>query len=233
MKSLLLTAVSTLGLTAATMAQNLPNYVPSNGLVGWWPFNENANDESGNGNNGTVNGATIASDRFGNANKAYSFDGIDDNCNLNIPLTNNFSISIWAQIDSFKVYNGIASELLSTFNQNFGSSGFVLRTDAIPNKIVSGFWNNDGDQIVTKNNISHYEWNNYIISYDAGLLKLYFNGFLCDSIIGTFVQNNQNVFLASRQIYEGNNLIFLELILFSIFTLTDNIIFPVLIFKIL
>jgi hypothetical protein len=46
-KSLLLTAVATLGLTAATMAQTVPSYVPTNGLVGWWPFNGNANDESG------------------------------------------------------------------------------------------------------------------------------------------------------------------------------------------
>jgi len=36
-------------------AQNMPSYVPTNGLVGWWPFNGNANDECGNGNNGTVN----------------------------------------------------------------------------------------------------------------------------------------------------------------------------------
>ena len=31
----------------------LPNYVPANGLVGFWPFNGNANDESNNNNNGT------------------------------------------------------------------------------------------------------------------------------------------------------------------------------------
>ena len=56
----------------------VPNYVPTNGLVGYWPFNGNANDESGNGNNGTVNGATLTTDRFGSANSAYSFDGIND-----------------------------------------------------------------------------------------------------------------------------------------------------------
>jgi hypothetical protein len=53
----------------------VPSYIPSNGLVAWWPFNGNANDESGNGNNGTVSGATLTTDRFGNPNKAYSFDG--------------------------------------------------------------------------------------------------------------------------------------------------------------
>lgn len=54
-KTLLILAVFTLGSTAFSQ---IPNYVPSNGLVGWWPFNGNANDESGNGNNGTVNGLT-------------------------------------------------------------------------------------------------------------------------------------------------------------------------------
>ncbi|MBT5931868.1 MAG: hypothetical protein HOH34_00865, partial [Flavobacteriales bacterium] len=33
----------------------VPNYVPTDSLVGWWGFNGNANDESGNGNDGTVN----------------------------------------------------------------------------------------------------------------------------------------------------------------------------------
>ena len=49
----------------------VPGYVPTDGLVGYWGFNGNANDESGNGNDGTVNGATPTEDRFGNANSAY------------------------------------------------------------------------------------------------------------------------------------------------------------------
>jgi hypothetical protein len=56
------------------MAQNVPNYVPTNGLVGWWSFNGNANDESGNGNNGTVNGATLTSDRNNQINNAQKFN---------------------------------------------------------------------------------------------------------------------------------------------------------------
>ena len=59
------------------MAQTVPSYLPTNGLVGWWPFNGNAQDESGNGNHGTVNGATLTSDRSGNLNKAFSLDGIN------------------------------------------------------------------------------------------------------------------------------------------------------------
>ena len=92
-------------MTASMWAQ-VPTYVPTNGLVGWWPFNGNANDESGNGNNGTVNGATLTTDRFGVANKAYSFDGVDDFININSqPIISNFpsgqTISFWLKIASF------------------------------------------------------------------------------------------------------------------------------------
>ncbi len=74
MKKSMFTAFAVgLCMTASVMAQ-VPSYVPANGLVGYWPFNENANDESGNGNNGTVNGATLTSDRNGNTNSSYNFD---------------------------------------------------------------------------------------------------------------------------------------------------------------
>ena len=52
--------------------------IPTNGLIGFWPFNGNANDESGNGNNGIVTGAFLSNDRFGNSNAAYSFNGKDN-----------------------------------------------------------------------------------------------------------------------------------------------------------
>jgi hypothetical protein len=47
----------------------------TNGLVAYYPFNGNAIDESGNGNDGRVMGAVLATDRFGNPNSCYSFDG--------------------------------------------------------------------------------------------------------------------------------------------------------------
>jgi hypothetical protein len=51
--------------------------VPQEGLIAYYPFDGNANDESGNGNNGTVHGATLTTDKDGNSNSAYSFDGDD------------------------------------------------------------------------------------------------------------------------------------------------------------
>jgi len=71
---------------------------PTVGLVGYYPFDGNANDMSGNSNHGIPqNGVTLTTDRFGNANKAYSFDGMNDfiTCGTNINLKNSFSISFF------------------------------------------------------------------------------------------------------------------------------------------
>ncbi|MBF0232848.1 MAG: hypothetical protein HQK65_07400 [Desulfamplus sp.] len=54
--------------------------VPRDGLVAEYLFGGNANDSSGNGNHGAVNGATLTTDRFGNSNSAYNFDGVNDYC---------------------------------------------------------------------------------------------------------------------------------------------------------
>lgn len=48
------------------------------GLVGYYPFNGNVKDESGNANDGTVHGAVLTVDRFGNADAAYYFRGRED-----------------------------------------------------------------------------------------------------------------------------------------------------------
>ena len=89
-----LVLVSSLG-----FSQSVPSYVPTNGLVGWWGFNGNAQDGSGNGNHGTVYGATLTTDRFGNQNGAYQFANseisIADNSLLDSTFSNSFSLAFW------------------------------------------------------------------------------------------------------------------------------------------
>ncbi len=58
------------------LSAQLPSYVPTNGLVSYWGFDGNANDESSYGNHGSVSGATLTSDRFGRPNSAYYFSGL-------------------------------------------------------------------------------------------------------------------------------------------------------------
>lgn len=80
------------------------------GLVAYYPFNGNANDESGNGNDGTVYGATLTEDRFGNVDSAYTFDGNDY---ISVPdstvfpvSSNPFTIAAWVEFSSYSTDGG-------------------------------------------------------------------------------------------------------------------------------
>jgi len=75
-------------LTFANFAGPSHAEIPSDGLVAYYPFNGNANDESGNANHGTVHGATLTEDRLGNANSGYYFDGTNDYIEGTGPGTN-------------------------------------------------------------------------------------------------------------------------------------------------
>ena len=72
------------------------------GLVAYYPLDENANDKSGNNLNGTVYGAVLAPDRFNNSRSAYYFTNLIDYIELppdnNLFQSNNFSVSIWVKI---------------------------------------------------------------------------------------------------------------------------------------
>jgi len=84
-----------------------------NGLVAYYPFNGNANDESGKGNNGTVEGAALVEDRFGNADRAYFFDG-DDYINagntIELIKNNALSIAVWIKSEEYSGIQGIVSK---------------------------------------------------------------------------------------------------------------------------
>jgi hypothetical protein len=70
--------------------------------VAYYPFNGNADDESGNGNNGIVTDATLTTDRHSQSNKAYDFDGITSE--IRVPDApeldmgvGSFTICFWVQ----------------------------------------------------------------------------------------------------------------------------------------
>jgi len=113
-----------------------------NGLVAYYPFYGNANDASGNGNNGTNYGAVLTTDRLGNSDSAYSFNGSGAHLDFGTPsvlaFSNNFTLAAWCnfsggtqdpRIISFGSPNGY--ELLTdgtgsirSFHLDCGSLGF-------------------------------------------------------------------------------------------------------------
>jgi len=153
------------------------------GLVGYWPFCGNANDESGNGNNGTVNGATLTTDRFGNAGKAYSFDGVDDFIELPpvLPAQNqSYTVNFWAYVipDSGRVesYTVFDDRNQSSFN----SKGRFLIFGSNPRK----YWYQMGDNPQCTGSDTPPElWVNFTCIYDneKDSLFVYKNGVLDSS----------------------------------------------------
>ncbi len=74
-------------------------------LVAFYPFNGNANDESGFNNNGTVSGATLVPDRWGNPSSAYHFDGVNDYISVPSSSSLNFqnavTVNFWIKVGQF------------------------------------------------------------------------------------------------------------------------------------
>jgi hypothetical protein len=121
--------------------------LPSNlqtGLVGYWPFCGNTNDASGNGNNGTISGANLTSDRFGNTNSAYSFNGSNNYISLSQPFFNGsnsvtkLTYSVWFKCSQLpqvsKSYMISAKEgFWKTIYLSVNSSGKVYYGGSQPN----------------------------------------------------------------------------------------------------
>ena len=103
------------------------------GLVAYYPFNGNANDASGNGNNGTVNGAVLTQDRLGASNSAYSFNGSNSTITFaSPPLTqvDNWTLSAWVNPASLNQL-GMAVEVgydNSSWGDGYGF-GFALDSE--------------------------------------------------------------------------------------------------------
>jgi hypothetical protein len=78
----------------------------TDGLIAFYPFNGNANDESGNGNNGVIQGAILTTDRFSLPSQAYYFNGTGGLIILPLDYThfeNNFTIAVWVKFDNFNI----------------------------------------------------------------------------------------------------------------------------------
>jgi hypothetical protein len=183
-KCLLLTAVATLGLTVASVAQTVPNYVPTNGLVGWWPFNGNANDESGNNNNGSINGGSLINDRNGLLNSALGLPSLGDNSTVSnvAPPFYNFglSVSVWLKLPN--QYN--QSSLAVIKNGVPYSNGFDVAIDqnnqayGLNNYLVLFLVGNGTAVTFISNQSELGQWSHLVSTYDGNSIKIYLNGIL-------------------------------------------------------
>jgi hypothetical protein len=157
-----------------------------NGLVGCYPFAGNALDATSTGNNGTVNGAALTTDRFGNANGAYAFDGIDDYISLNpAPLkNNNYTYSFWAKADAIPV-PGNSGFVFSIGGPGGDQSIALNHAYSGPNSgWTGGGYNTDNTHQFYGTGVlpSTNSWYHLVVTRDAGTMHFYVNGQLTGSV---------------------------------------------------
>lgn len=152
-----------------------------NGLIAYYPFNGNANDASGNSINGTVSGAQLTTDRFGNANGAYRFNGASDFIRLpfsqlyNFKPSDAYSLSVWVQHEaSSNVRSVVVKSPYTSFYQTSQWNYGICITD---NDIMSIGYH---DNFVLKSDLSLTPqepcWYLLTSTYSDGRWKLYING---------------------------------------------------------
>lgn len=170
-------------LTGLALAANAFAQIPTNGLIGYWPFTGNANDLSGNAYNGTVNGATLTTDRFGNANSAYSFDGISNYISTaNINLHDTGTISVWVNPYLKAAGNNGFTYSASLVDENMdasGNSGYGLYyNDSLNNGLYAhvGYSGNSNTTVLSHIDLSLHAWHHCVLTLNNGTGKLYLDG---------------------------------------------------------
>ena len=202
----------------------LPGFISTESLIAYYPFNGNANDISGNGHHGEVNGALPSNDMYGNTNSSFLFTDnqnivIPDSETLNIyPLTislwynpnnypegdtNIFSKYVPTSWNGFQILYGDntnVSNYETTENNGFGTQSWYARNQS--NRVI-GYYNSPA---FLQSDVSINTWYHYVLVIDSTGGKIYINGQLASSDIwdGTPGVSTNNYLWKIGGSYDGN-----------------------------
>ncbi len=156
-------------------------------VVAKYNFEGSADDVSGNSNHGIVNGATPTTDRFGNENQAFLFDGVDDY--IEVPNaeslnfgTGNFAVSLWVKTSNSEYAGMILQKGSKTTHQ---APQFWIRTPdpayGYDLKFLTGDGNPPSPYVGTDTiNIADGNWHHILAQRNEKLLMLYYDCNLID-----------------------------------------------------
>ncbi len=190
----------------------------TSGLVAQFDFTGNANDVSGNANNGTVNGATLTTDRFGNLSSAYNFDGnanvIDCGNSSSLQFTNNITFSACIKAAAFDNMSIVDKEPSQAQVPNIGFRISTRTNGEIwaeygqygGTSILGGY----GKNAIAPSSYTLNTWTHVVgVVENAAVIKIYINGQLIDTThINKAYTNTNNLLIGRGQFnstYEGFN----------------------------
>ncbi len=174
----------------------LGNGAPLGGLVAYYPFNGNANDESGNGHNGTIHGnPTYSEDRNGNPSGALNFDGTSNYVEL--PDESSFDLPQISIVAIVKVPNYAKRNPIISKGSNFGSfTVHIVSTDGLPYYTYQNSTGNETEWLAYEP-VGQNQFFHLVSTYDSASRQLrgYLNGVLKHSMtcLSSPLMNNENV----------------------------------------
>lgn len=156
------------------------------GLQAYFAMTGNANDSTGNGNNGTPTaGAVLTTDKNSVANQAYDFNGTSGDIavtNVTLPSGNsNFTISAWINLNTlsggndmiFQWGNAGAKTTMSLFKES-GADKLTLVDDLTLWKSTTSLTTG---------------WTYVVGTYDGTNMRLYIDGVLDNTILTGYTLN--------------------------------------------
>ena len=150
-------------------------------LVGWWKFDGNLTDASGNGNHGTV-GAGSAAYAAGVYGQAWDNDETRYvNCgnSTSLQITGSITMSAWIRPTEYPsvAQNGILSKFFNTGNQRAYALAILQTGELRSNISENGFVTANTDQ-TSNATIALNKWSHVAATLDVstGVRRLYING---------------------------------------------------------
>ncbi|MFZ4399493.1 MAG: LamG-like jellyroll fold domain-containing protein [Bacteroidales bacterium] len=157
-----------------------------NGLVAYFPFNGNANDESGNSNHGVVNGASLTNDRFGISNKAYNFIGNSEIvCQSNNLQNNTYTFSVWVKFSSLPLGSNYLNNfgIISIGDANLDQAIQFMYYSSVYSYDAISYYNTSGVISDVYNTIPALgNWYHVVMVRNSTEIKFYYNGTLVSTV---------------------------------------------------
>ena len=194
--------VETIGLLCfgASGVKNFGHIEPwsiSENLVAHYTFDGNANDTSGNGNDGVIHGVTSTTDRYGNADGAYHFDGtsayieVPDSDSLR-EVGQTVTISAWVKPEAWD--NNWVSVLCKGYNDACRQYGLQINKSG---KWGLNYYNGTKANELQAKAIELNTWNHVSVVYTPTVITAYRNGEYIGAMapLGNMVENAEPLYI--------------------------------------
>lgn len=171
-------ALTLLNMTLALCLNDMIAQVP--GLKAYYKFDGNSLDQSGSGFNATFDNATSTDDRFGNSNKAYSFDGTSTYLTIDKAVyggTNSYSFCLWIKTDDPSNGGSYNASVLNI--PNGGNQRFQLAVTPA-GKALNYTYCNAANVLPSTSSINDNSWHHVagVIDDNTKTFKIYVDGVL-------------------------------------------------------